>query len=94
MLDHPLVHIQDIQLTTATFCCGLCAVVFGKDEGGGPFTFSESLVHNVVAIQREWISNPLLNLVQPTLEPYYLRPLVHLCISGKRSLLHNRDHCA
>ena len=33
-------------------------------------------------------------VVQPTLEPYYLRPLVHLCISGKRSLLRSRDHCA
>ena len=67
--------------------------MFGKKEGGGGFEITQGLVHDMVAAGKAVLTGALVPLY-PNLPAYLLRPLVHLCISGKRSLLHNRDHCA
>ena len=60
----------------------VCALVFGKDEDAGGFEFSQELVDEAVAGHfRELLAG---NMVQftPTIAAHFLRPLVHLCISG------------
>ncbi len=64
----------------------VCALAFGKEEDGGGFEFTQDLVADIVRCQHSWLSKPIMVAFYPTLPAYFLRPLVHLCISGTRSL--------
>ena len=54
--------------------------MFGKEEGGGGFQFNQELIDEVVSHQACWLTGDLV-LFFPALHAYFLRPLVHLCIS-------------
>ena len=41
LLDHELSHFVETCATGASYCTKLCAVLFGKQEGGG-FEFSQA----------------------------------------------------
>ena len=86
VLDHSLDHIKALGFTTASSCTTLCALVFGKLEDGGGFNFSQTLVDDVVAVFKEILTGSAAPF-WPTLPAYYLRPLVHLCISGASVLV-------
>ena len=79
-LDHPLVHVEEMGITSAAFCAIVLSVVFGKDEAD-VFEFNQTLIDDVVISQNEWVSGALVP-IQLLLDSYYLRPLVYLCISG------------
>ena len=64
----------------------MCALVFGKEEDAGGFEFSQELVDDFVPSLQGWLTGALAPYF-PTLPAYYLRPLVHLCISGTSLLL-------
>ena len=85
-LDHSLDHMKALGFTTASFCATVCALVFGKLEDGGGFDFSQTLVDDVVAGIKEFLTGSLVPF-WPTVPAYFLRPLVHLCISGACSSL-------
>ena len=80
-LEHSLDQVKAMGFTSASFCATACALVFGKLEGGGGFDFSQTLINDITAGRREFLTGSLVAFV-PTLPAYYLRPLVHLCISG------------
>ena len=86
VLDHSLDHMKALGFTTASFCATLCALVFGKSEDGGGFDFSQTLVDDAVAGIKEFLTGSLVPF-WPTVPAYFLRPLVHLCISGASVLV-------
>ena len=91
-LDHSLDHMKAMGLTTASFCATVCALVFGKLEDGGGFDFSQTLVNDVVTGSKEFLTGSLAPF-WPTVPAYFLRPLVHLCISGAlRTTYHPSPH--
>ena len=59
----------------------LCALVYGKKEDGGGFEITQTLVADTVTQLKENLTGDMVPLF-PTLPAHYLRPLVHLCISG------------
>ena len=63
----------------------LCALVFGKKEDGGGFEFTPTLVDDTVKYLRSSLTGDFA-LFLPTVPAYFLRPLVHLCISGTQAL--------
>ena len=85
-LDHSLDHFKALGFTTSSFCATICALVFGKLEDGGGFEFTQTLVNDVVAGFKQFLTGSVVPF-WPTLPAYYLRPLVHLCISGACSSL-------
>ena len=87
VLDHSLDHMKALGLTTASFCATVCALVFGKLEDGGGFDFSQTLVNDVVAGSKEVLTGSLAAF-WPTVPAYFLRPLVHLCISDGEHTTH------
>ena len=86
LLDHSLDNMKALGFTSASWCSTVCALVFGKLEDGGGFDFSQTLVDDVVAGIKEFLTGSLVPF-WPTVPPYFLRPLVHLCISGACSSL-------
>ena len=80
-LEHSLDQVKAMGFTTASFFATVCALVFGKLEDGGGFDFSQTLVDDVVAGSKEFLTGSLAAF-WPTVPAYFLRPLVHLCISG------------
>ena len=67
----------------------VCATVFGKDEDGGGFEFSQELVDEVVQTQRDWLTGTWVTFY-PTVSSFLLRPVVNLCISGASRLSVNQ----
>ena len=73
-------------LLTLVSCAQLvCATVFGKDEDGGGFEFSQELVDDIVQTQRDWLTGAMVPFY-PTVSSFLLRPVVNLCISGASTL--------
>ena len=58
----------------------LCAIVFGKEEDGAGFEFTQELVDTVAQL-KSFLTGGAVPFF-PTLAAHFLRPLVHLCISG------------
>ncbi len=54
-------------------------MVFGKQESG--FELAQELIDEIVLSKKEWLTGAMVPFY-PSLPPYILRPLVHLCISG------------
>jgi hypothetical protein len=65
----------------------LCALAFGKDEDGGGFGFTQELVDDAVTHLKSNMTGGLMPFFA-TLPAYFLRPLVHLCISGASGCSH------
>ena len=64
----------------------MCALVYGKKEDGGGFEFTPTLVDDTAKYLRSNMTGDLVPYF-PTLPAYFLRPLVHLCISGASVLV-------
>ena len=60
--------------------------MFGKKEDGGGFEFTQTLVDDTVKQLKELLTGSLAPFF-PTLPAHFLRPLVHLCISGASALI-------
>ena len=70
----------------------LCALVFGKEEDGAGFKFTQESVDNIVTLEQQFLTGSLVPFF-PTLHAYNLRPLVHLCISGASALVETGTLC-
>ena len=78
-LDHPLHHVKVCGVTSATLCAIVTALVFGKEEDSG-FRFSQEMIDDTVVIFKDMLSGGLVPFF-PELQPYWFRPIVHLCVS-------------
>ena len=84
-LDHPLDHVKGMGITTGSWCAILCALAFGKEEAGGGFKFSQTLVDDTIGVFASWLGTETFATLFPALPTFFVRPLVHLCISGELS---------
>ena len=87
ILDHPLSHFRDLGFSTESQAAVVCALTFGKDEGGS-FEFSESVIESILHCLFSCFSGSMAEF-NPDLTPYFLSPVVFLCISdeNKKPLL-------
>eukprot|EP01051_Picozoa_sp_SAG22_P016103 SAG22_NODE_2212_length_2831_cov_2.290996_1_plen_646_part_10 len=79
-LAHPLNHIKPIALDTVPMCAMICAVIFGKDEEGSDFHFSQSDINSVVVVLKDILSGALVAWF-PELPGHWFLPMLHLCVS-------------
>ena len=56
-------------------------MVFGKKEDGGGFEITQELVQDTVVFLQEQLTGSYMPFL-PNLTAHFLRPLVHLSISG------------
>ncbi len=61
-------------------------MVYGKKEDGGGFEFTPTLVDDTVKYLRSHLTGGIVQFF-PTLPAHFIRPLVHLCISGASVLV-------
>ena len=66
-------------MTTGGACSAICAFAFGKEEGGD-FAFTQTMIDSIVADGLVYFSGPM-TPYRPELPPFYLRPLLYLCVS-------------
>ena len=92
LAQHDLLHIPAGGWTSAANCSALCALAFGKQEGGGSFTFSQEQVDHVMDHAIQHFSGPFAPFLAK-LPPFFLRATLHLCISdaNKALLLHSEQ---
>ncbi len=91
MLDHPLDHVKGLAMSTNGACPTVCAMAFGKEEGGH-FTFDQAMIDGVIHDKLINFSGVKSGFLEQ-LPPFFLRPLVHLCVSdvNKRLLVQSPD---
>ncbi len=91
MLDHPLDHVKGLAMSTNGACPAVCAMAFGKEEGGH-FAFDQAMIDGVIHDKLTYFSGAKSGFL-PQLPPFFLRPLVHLCVSdvNKRLLVQSSD---
>lgn len=91
IMEHPLVHLKWAGVTTSSLCPMLCALVWGKQEEGGGFSFPKSMTDEVLLFFRDMLDAD--NVISQFFElsRHFLKPLVNLCISdfNKALLLQN-----
>ena len=85
MLDHDLLHIGAMGMTTAAVCAQICAVVFGKQEDADSFDFTEAQVDALAVYMQDAFDGALRFFVQAT--PHFLKPIEALCISDANKVL-------
>jgi hypothetical protein len=85
-LEHELNHLVAAGLTAGSVCAMLCALVFGKEEGGGGFRFTPALVDAALTTFRDFLSGAVAPFF-PDLPAHWFRPVVHLCISDVNKAL-------
>ena len=85
VLDNSLSHMQGIGFTSAGPASAVCALAFGKEEGGD-FEFTQTMIDSTLAGQLSIYSGTMAPFT-PTLPPFFLRPVVHLCISDVNKAL-------
>ena len=81
VLDNPVVHVPDLGFVSSAHMSAVCALAFGKEEEGGGFMFSQEQVDDTVVSHLSVFSGTASSLVRQ-LESFFLRAIVHLCISG------------
>ena len=73
-------------MVTSADCSRVCAFAFGKMEEGGAFEFSQDIVDGALQTALTIFSGAMLPY-NTMLAPWFLRSLVHLCISDANKLL-------
>ena len=81
VLDNPVVHVPDLGFVSSAHMSAVCALAFGKEEEGGGFMFSQEQVDDTVVSHLSVFSGTASSWT-PQLESFFLRAIVHLCISG------------
>ena len=95
ILENNLDHLRDVGQNTEAPCAKVCALIFGKDESGD-FAFNQAMVDGVAADLFFWFSGRVVGsqtvneqaaAIKPELPPFYLSPLLHLCVSDANKML-------
>lgn len=60
----------------------ICALVFGKADGS-EFKYTQSMTDVAVSNSINLLSGAIMARIVPTLAPFFLRPIVHLCVSDE-----------
>ncbi len=81
VLEHPVIHVAQIGCVSSAHMSAVCALAFGKDEEGGGFAFSQEQVDDTVCNTLSVFSGTASQWT-PQLEPFFLRSVLHLAISG------------
>ena len=79
--DDAPTHANDIGQTHQAAGAVICALVFGKADGS-EFKYTQSMTDVAVTNSINLLSGFMAPIV-PTLTPYSLRPIVHLCVSDE-----------
>jgi hypothetical protein len=90
-LEQPLEMLASLALTTSSLVpCG-CAMFFGRDESGGPFTFSQADLDAVLAYATEYLRCESFGALFPLNASWSSVPVLNLAISDitKDQLLRN-----
>jgi hypothetical protein len=85
VLDHNLIWLKTIGMTTAASCATLTALVFGKDEDGG-FRFTQQMIDDSFAFKQDMLTGVCAPYL-PSLPPYWFRPICYLTISDVNKTL-------
>lgn len=80
VLDNNLSHFRSPGLTSRSAATTLASLAFGKDEDGG-FSFTHQMINDVLAQLGDTITGHIRPFF-PVLPPHFVRPALHLCISG------------
>ncbi len=87
MLKNNLDHCKGIGQTTLPTCSTLCALAFGKQEAGdGDFVFNQAIIDGIATNCSFWFSGTGTRFM-PVLPPFFLRGIVHLCVSDAHKML-------
>ena len=84
-LEHRITHIECFGMDSSSVTAGICALLFGKEEGGGGFDFTQPMIDSLLTSQTDTFSG--------TLAPYFAaflhwgRAMQHLCISDVNKAL-------
>jgi hypothetical protein len=85
MLSHNLDHIKGIGQSTSAPCSAVCALAYGKDEGG-EFVFDQAMVDAIVRDLSFWFAGNGAGFM-PVLPPFFLRGVRCLCVSDVNKML-------
>ena len=80
ILLHPLAHSREMGFVSSEECAIILAFAFGKQEAGSAFEFTQRNLDGVVQNKLTSFSGALAGF-NPTVAPFFFRPIVHLCIS-------------
>ena len=83
MLDHDLVHLGSMRMTTAAVCAPICALIFGKQEEGD--VFNEVHIDSLLMTIKDMFDGSLQAFFAKT--PHFLKPIEALCISDANKML-------
>ena len=79
--DDAPTHAKALGQTHQAAGAVICALVFGKADGS-EFKYTQSMTDVAVANSMAIMSGAMAPIV-PTLAPFFLRPIVHLCVSDE-----------
>lgn len=80
ILSNPLEHSREMGMVTSGECAIILAFAFGKQEAGSAFAFTQEILDDVLQNKLTNFSGAIAPFV-PTVTSFFLRPVVHLCIS-------------
>jgi hypothetical protein len=89
LLENNMQNLAMCGWSTAGQGSAVCALAFGREEEGD-FRFSQEMIEGVLTSLQTVFSDEMLLPFYPNLAPTYLRPVLHLCISGTYS---SDTHC-
>ncbi len=84
LLENNMPNVDMCGWSTAGQGSAVCALAFGREEEG-EFRFSQEMIEGVLTSLQAVFSDERLIPFYEKLAPTYLRPVLHLCISGAYS---------
>ena len=90
--DFNVDHVKGMGITSASQSLILVALLFGKEEDGGHFSFDAGSVNDLVSFLQEQLSGITVQFF-PNLSAYWFKPVQFLCVSdvNKELLIENKD---
>ena len=86
VMEHDLDHVKGTGMTTAAQCAQICAVLFGKQEDGDGFEFSDAQIDLVLVFTKDVFDGNLRQWVA-IIAANWLKPVEALCISDANKML-------
>ena len=86
-LKPAVVSMEEFAITSATHATILAAIYFGRDEDGGPFSFSQDELDQVLSVTKEMFKAEGWGMFFPLLPNWSSIPDLSLCASDKNKTL-------
>jgi hypothetical protein len=85
-VEHPVVHLSQLGFDSSSDCASICALLFGKQEEGGAFEFTQEMI-DVSVNSSVTVFSGIMAAFNPVLPSFFFRIWIQLCISDKNKLL-------